>query len=213
MSIFSSLIVLLETFSHKVPLELFTLVGSIIEEVVAPIPSPFVMALAGSLAGAQGQPLWYLGFLSLFGALGKTLGAWVLYIIADKLEDIVIVKIGKFVGVTHKEIENIGKRLNGGWRDNVFLLIARAIPVIPSAPISIACGIIKINRKTFLTSTFIGTYIRNMLYLYLGYAGLGNYKQITSGFEGVESIGQFLLFGIVALIIALSYYKRKHHEK
>lgn len=209
MSFFDPFIASLESLTKVIPLELFVLAGSFIEEVVAPIPSPFVMVLAGSLAGAQGHPFVYLLLLALLGAVGKTIGAWILYVVADKLEDVVIAKFGRFLGVTHKEIESIGKKLNGGWQDNVFLLIARAIPVLPSAPISIACGIIKINIKTYLTSTFAGTFLRNMMYLYLGYAGLDNYKHITEGFEGVESLGQIALFGVIAAVVGWAYYKRR----
>lgn len=209
MSFLDPLVVSLESLTKVVPLELFVIAGSFVEEVIAPIPSPFVMVLAGSLAGAQGHPLLYLLLLAFLGAIGKTAGAWILYVVADKLEDVVIAKFGRFLGVSHKEIESIGKKLNGGWQDNVFLFIARAMPIIPSAPISIACGIIKLNIKTYLTSTFAGTFLRNMMYLYLGYAGLDNYKQITEGFEGIESLGQIVLFAVIAAVVIWAYYKRR----
>lgn len=209
MKIFDTILSFLESQAMVVPLELFVTIGSFVEEVIAPIPSPVVMVLAGTLANTQNQPLWYLALLAIFGAFGKTLGAWVLYIIADKLEDIVIGKFGKFLGVTHKEVESIGKKLNGGWQDNVFLFITRAVPIIPSAPVSIACGAIKLNQKTFISSTFAGTYVRNLMYLYLGYAGFGNYKEISQGLEGFESIGQLLLFIFIAIVIAWAYYKRR----
>lgn len=209
MKIFDTILRFLESQATVVPLELFATIASFVEEIVAPIPSPIVMVLAGTLAQAQNQQLWYLAWLSLFGAFGKTLGALVLYIIVDKLEDIFTTKFGKFLGVTHKDVENIGRRLHGGWQDNVFLFIVRAIPIIPSAPISIACGAIKLNQKTFISSTFAGTFFRNLMYLYLGYAGLGNYREISQELEGFESIGQLVLFILVAIVIGWAYYKRK----
>ena len=204
----------LTNLANTVPLEIFVAVGSVVEEIIAPIPSPLVMVLAGSLAHAQNQSIMLLVMLAVIGAVGKTFGAWFLYLVADRLEDIVIGRFGKFLGVSHKQIEGIGNKLNGGWQDNVFLFIARALPIIPSAPISLACGVIKINLRTYLTSTFLGTLVRNMLYLYLGYAGFNNYKQVTSDFENIESIGQIGLFVVIALIVGIAYLKRhKHHSE
>jgi membrane protein DedA with SNARE-associated domain len=201
-----------ESFATKMPLELFVLLGSFIEEVIAPIPSPFIMTLSGSIAKAQDQAIFYLILLSFFGAIGKTLGAWVLYIIADKAEDVIVGKYGKFFGVTHKEIESIGRRFNKGLRDDVFLFLARAIPIIPSAPVSVVCGLIKLNIRTYLLSTFLGTSVRNMLYLYVGYVGLSSYESVLGGLDSVESIVQIVIgVGIVG-IIGWAYYKRKKSQ-
>lgn len=199
----------IESLARSMPLELFVILGALIEEIIAPIPSPVVMVLAGSLAHTQNYNLWYLLELAALGALGKTFGSWLIYLLADKLEDIVVGRFGKFIGVTHKEIESIGKKLDGSWKDNFFLFLARALPIIPSAPVSIACGAIKLNLKTFITSTYLGNLVRNLLYLYMGYAGFENYKQITNGLDGLESIGQIgLLLAVVGLVV-WAYWKRK----
>lgn len=213
MAIFDFLLVFLEKWAQVVPLEVFVVFGSFIEEIVAPIPSPLVMILAGTISHVQNQSLIYLIFLALIGALGKTLGAWILYAVSDKLEDLLIGKLGKFIGVTHKEIESIGSKLDGGWKDNVFIFLARAIPIMPSAPISVACGIIKLNIRTYLTSTFLGIFVRNLVYLYFGYLGFKNYKQTIEGFDGLESIVQIGLFGALAFAIAWIYFKRKKGKK
>jgi membrane protein DedA with SNARE-associated domain len=202
----------LTNLAATVPLEIFVAVGSVVEEIIAPIPSPLVMVLAGSLAHAQNHSWLIIILLALIGAVGKTFGAWFLYVVADRLEDVVIGKLGKFMGVSHTQIEGIGKRFNGGWQDNVFLFIARALPIVPSAPVSLACGVIKINLRTYLSSTFLGTIVRNMLYLYLGYTGFSNYKQITADFENIESIGQILVFVVLAGILGFAYLKRQKHE-
>lgn len=203
----------IEKLSEVIPVELFVLIGSLIEEIVAPIPSPFVMTLAGSLAKLQGQGWIYILWLSALGAVGKTAGAWVLYIVADKLEDLFAGKVGKLLGFSHKELEDIGKRLNGGWKDNVVLFVLRALPIMPSAPVSLACGVIKINMRTYISSTFFGTMVRNLLYLYLGYAGVSNYKNIIDGFEGVESIIQIVIFLTIGIVIGLVYLQRHRSKK
>src|SRR5690606_32340582 len=163
---------ILHQLAGVLPTEIFVAIGAFVEELVAPIPSPLVMTLGGSLAASQGKTLTYLGLLALLGAIGKTVGSWLIYLIADKAEDFVMNKIGKFVGVTHREVEIIGKHLNKGWRDDVILFLLRAVPIMPTAPVSIVCGLIKLNLRTYLTSTFFGTLVRNVFYLYLGYTSV-----------------------------------------
>lgn len=208
MQIFNQIVLYLEQSALVMPLELFIFVGSFIEEVIAPIPSPFILTLSGTIAAAKSLPLIALPYLALIGALGKTLGAWVLYYITDKLEDVILSKYGKFFGVTHKSVENIGKKFGKGWKDFFILLGLRSLPVVPSAPVSIVCGLIKINIKTYLTASFIGTFIRNSLFLYFGYAGVSSYQHVVSGLSDIESKVQMGLFVVVMGFIAYSYYKR-----
>lgn len=208
MQIFDQAAKYLEQWALVMPLEGFLFVGSFIEEVIAPIPSPFVLTLSGSIAAAKHMPLLALLYLALIGALGKTLGAWVLYFITDKLEDLILTKYGKFFGVSHKSVEVIGKKFGKGWKDFFILLGLRSLPVVPSAPVSIVCGLIKIELKMYLIASFLGTFIRNLLFLYFGYAGLSSYEHIVQGLDNVESIVQLVLFGLVFGLIAYSYYKR-----
>lgn len=208
MSVFKDAVVYIEGLAEYIPLELYTAVASFIEEVIAPIPSPFVMTSAGSIAQAQGQTVLFLLWIAFIGAIGKTLGAYVLYFIADKGEDVIIKKYGRFFGVSHREIESIGKHFKGGWRDDLVLAGLRALPVIPSAPISIVSGVIKVNQRTYITSTFIGTIIRNLLFLYFGYAGLASYESVVNGLESVESLLQVGMATVLAIVIIWIYWKR-----
>mgnify|MGYP000514461053 CR=1 FL=1 len=204
MSLFENLSNQLVTLANQVPLEFFTFAGAFIEELIAPIPSPIVMTLAGTLAEAQNKPFAFLFVLALVGAIGKIIGSYILYVISDKLEDIVVGKFGRFFGLTHKEIEKLGKHFNGGPRDDIIIFLLRAIPIVPTAPVSIICGVIKVKLRTYLVSSFLGTLVRNMFYLYLGYAGLATYETVISQFESVEKIVTvtlgLLLIGGIGLI-------------
>src|SRR3990172_1386506 len=100
---------LLIRFYEIFPLEVFVLVGSFIEEVIAPIPSPFVMTSAGAIASTLIKGVLYLVALALLGAVGKVAGAWVLYVVSDKAEDFILSsKVGKWIGFSHKEVESLG---------------------------------------------------------------------------------------------------------
>lgn len=208
MSLFAGAEALLVSYAQKVPLEMFIFSGAMIEEILAPIPSPLVMTLGGSIALAQNLMWIKLLWLALIGAIGKTIGSWIVYFVSDKAEDVVVNKFGRFLGVTHKEIENIGKYFYGDWRDDLIILIARALPIMPTAPVSIACGVIKVNPRSYLLGTFFGTYVRNMMYLWLGFAGLASFESIMSGLDTAESIVQMLMVALLLIILAIIYSRR-----
>lgn len=199
----------LHQMAQVMPLPLFTFVGAFIEEIIAPIPSPVVMTLAGSLAQSQGQVLYYLVWLALVGAIGKTIGSLILYIVIDKADNWFLAKFGKFLGISAKGVESIGKYFNKGWRDDLLLIVLRALPIIPTAPVSIGCGLIKLNLKTYLRGTFIGVLIRNLIYLYFGYTSVGALNSLNDGLDSMEKIGYglFALSAVAAIGIFIAYRK------
>lgn len=210
MSIVAQLTTQLEGLATAVPVEIFVSLGAFIEELIAPIPSPIVMTISGTIALAQQKPVAFLFYLALIGSIGKIIGSWLLYLISDKLEDVIVGKFGKFFGITHKEIESIGRHFNGSPRDDIIIFLARAIPIVPTAPVSIICGVIKVKMRTYLVSSFFGNLIRSLFYLYVGYGGLAGYEYIMEKMDSLESA----LTVTLALIIMGGgavwwYYKNK----
>lgn len=200
----------LANLAASTSVEAFVIIGSFVEEVLSPIPSPFVMALAGSIAFEQHQPLTALFLISLLGVVGKLAGASVLYLVSDTLEDLIVKRFGRFFGVTHESIQAIGKKFSGGWKDDITLTIIRSLPIIPSGPVSIACGVIKLPWRTFLIGTAIGTFIRNLFYLYLGYAGLAQSKALIGGVTSIESFVELgILLAVLGLIVWAYWQRRK----
>lgn len=199
----------LVAWAENVPLELFTFAGSFIEEVLAPIPSPIIMTVTGTIASTQGKMMWYLLVLSCIGAAGKTLGAILVYIVANKAENVLIARFGKYIGVTHEEIEALGKKLNGGWKDLWILLFLRALPIMSSAVVSVCCGFVKIPMRVYLLATFVGTIIRDFFYLYVGFTGIAALQSLVQGFDSVESIIQALIAGSIIVVIGWLYWKRR----
>lgn len=202
----------LENLAARVPLEVFALLGSFIEELVAPIPSPIIMTMAGTIAGAQGRPLFYLLVVAVISSVAKTGAGVLLYVVADKSLDFLISRFGKFLGISHDEIEKIGAYISHSWKDDVVLFLLRSIPVMPSSPISITCGAIKINFKTFLWATFFGSIIRSMFYLYLGYSGLDAARSLLEGMDSLETLFKVLFVAVLGGAVLWGYYKRQRGE-
>lgn len=185
-------------YATTVPLPWFVFVGSFLEEIISPIPSALIMGTAGSLALLDGNTFWYLFLLAFVGDLGKLIGAWFYYFLGDKLEDIFVKPMTKYFGIKHEDIENIGKRFSGHhWKDGGILFLIRLIPPFPTTPVSLACGIIKMDVKVFLLATYAGNFIKDIAYLYIGYAGFASLHSIWHRIHRVK-------FGVdiaVALVI------------
>ncbi len=195
------------------PLELASFLGGFVEEVIAPIPSPFVMAAVGSAAFAQSRGWIALMGMALAGSAGKTLGAWIIYFIADKLEDVIVGKFGRFFGVSHKEVEQVGKYFNGTRKDGLILFVLRALPIVPSSPVSAVSGILKINMRAYIFATFAGNFFRNLVYIYLGYSGVSAYQSLLHGFDNMESAVQIIIFLSLVGFTGWFYYKRRQKTK
>ncbi len=171
------------------------------------------MTIAGTMAAAQSSPIWYLLIIAVIAATGKTLASIILYIIADKGEDIVLGKVGRYIGVTHQQVEAFGSRFSGRARDYVTLFLIRSAPIIPSAPISLICGLLSIPKKLYIITTFLGTIVRDFAYLYIGYAGIQTAEVIIEGVEGASSVVTIIMaISAVALLGWILYRKyRKPH--
>lgn len=201
-------------FATTVPLPLFVFVGSFLEEVISPIPSALVMGTAGSLALIDGNTLWYLFLLAFVGNFGKTLGAWLYYFIGDKLEDILVKPMTKYLGVNHTDIENIGKRFTGHhWKDGGMLFLIRMIPPFPTMPVSLACGIIKMNTKVFLIATYAGNFFKDLIYLYIGYAGLASFRLMWHRTNKVKLEVDIIVFFVIVAFLLFLFLRQGRGKK
>ncbi len=200
----------LEGLANSVPLEVFVLVGGIVEEIIAPIPSPIITTLAGSLAAAQGYTWPMLFVLNGIACITKTMGACVFYVVGDKLEDAVVPRYGKYLGVTHAEVEQFGKRFGKGKKDAILLMLLRSIPMMPSLPVSLACGIVRLPFRTFLVTTYVGFYLRELFFIILGYTGIAAAGGLLKGINSLEGVMNVALaLGVFALVGWLYWRRRK----
>lgn len=201
---FSYLETMLISFSNILSVPWFVFIASIVEEVVAPIPSPTVMVIAASVASVQSYTIQGLLILACIGAVGKTLGAIVVYAIAYHAEDFVLNKFGKFFSVTSTEIERFGLKIGTGFRGYLMLTFFRALPIIPSSLVSVGSGVLKVPLNIFIVSAFFGTIFRDGFYLYVGYVGTDSLRSFVAQSTHLETVIQY--GGIAFALAGITYF-------
>jgi len=164
--------------------------ASVIEEVVAPIPSALVMALSGFLFVSGPINVWNI--LSLIflvavpAAFGVTLGSLFIYGVAWWGRKAALLKWGKWIGLSWNDIEVLKARLEKSKKDEKTIILARVIPIIPSVAISALCGFIQMRPFKYIRLTFLGMFIRAIILASLGWQ-VGNvyyrYVELISRFE------------------------------
>lgn len=178
------------------PIEIFVLVGSFLEETLSPIPSFVVLLPAGILAHQQSLGIAYLLVLACLAALGRLAGALILYALANKLEAALLGKNRRFFGISHSSITATSTHLEKTKHAGTVLFLMNALPIFPTAVLSITCGFIKIPLKMFVIATAFGSVVNAFLYMLAAYTGW----QVIGHIENLELATQLL---VVVLLIGM----------
>lgn len=190
------------------PLGVF--IGSVVEEIIAPIPSTLVIMGTSFiiLKGATISPetLFLLfGNIVLPAAIGVTIGSIVIYAFAYFLGREFVVRWGKYLGVSWDSIEKAQSRFEESRSDEILLFLVRAFPIIPSIAINVFCGFIRYELKKFIIITFLGTLVRASILGIIGWQFGSFYQSISTEISNIEEIGLSIV--IMALIIYVVYKK------
>lgn len=193
----------------QVPLPAYVFIGEVIEELISPIPSQAILITAGSIAKTQGLPVVELVLLAILASLAKTATTFLYYILADKMEDQLMPRFGKYIGISHEQVEAIGKRLDrGGMKEVISLVLIRCLPILPSAPVSAICGLLKLSKKNFLLATFIGNVVRGGLVLLAGYLGPNVLRAFLNGQLNLTTLAIAVVLALIIGFFAWGYHKR-----
>lgn len=167
-----------------------------VENVFPPIPSEFIMPLAGFMV-IEGK--FSLVGIIVAGTLGSVLGALPLYYLGKKLGEERLKRFadrhGKWLTLSCEDIDKAQK-----WFDRhgaLTVLFCRLIPGIRSF-ISIPAGINRMNMLSFLFYTTLGSAVWTSLLAYAGYFLGSNFREI----EEYLDIVTYVVFGsIIALYL------------
>jgi membrane protein DedA with SNARE-associated domain len=147
-----------------------------IESACIPLPSELIMPYAGamtdagvaaSLSATYGVtlPVFNLFIAAIAGAIGCNVGSELAYWVGAKGGRPAILKYGRFLLVSKKEIE-----LADRWfeqRGEIIIFVARLLPVIRTF-IAFPAGVARMNRTKFHVYTFVGSVPWCLMLAYVG---------------------------------------------
>jgi len=187
--------------------------GSILEQIVTPIPSSVVVLgasffLMKGVAMSAGSLQTMFFNISIPAALGVTLGSLLYYGISYKIGIPFVERAGKYLGVSVEDLEGVEKRVKESRYENLFLFTARCVPVIPSIAISLFCGLIRYNPRNYVLITFFGAMVQASILGIIGWQ-FGNFYLTIS--ERLSFIDNIIL--VILVLVVVIFVLKKRSEK
>lgn len=193
------------------------LLATLAEEIIAPIPSPFIPLSAGFLMFPSSERLiqilpGVLWRIALPVTVGIGIGSSLVYMIGWWGGKPMVERFRRFLGFSWGDVERVEARLLSGPRDEVILFLLRILPIIPGVAISALCGIVRYPFRTYLVFTLAGTFVRATI---LGITGWWVGEAYTLYAERISAFEKPLLIGVilvVALLVLRAAWSRLRHR-
>jgi membrane protein DedA with SNARE-associated domain len=168
----------------------------LLESTIVPIPSEVIIPPAAYLAHTQGQ-FSFIGVVAA-GTIGSWLGASLMYWAARLLGYPIIVRFGRYVGLSAAKIEMAEKWCTRYGPPGVFL--SRLLPVIRHL-IGIPTGLLRMDFRRYALATLLGSLLWCSVLAWLGTA-VGQHPELLAG-----SLHRFFALVLaVGVVLAALYY-------
>lgn len=171
-----------------------------LESACIPIPSEAIMPFAGFVVSEGKMTLWGI---TIVGALGNLVGSWIAYFVGLKGGRPILEKYGKYILISHNELERADKWFERYGHEAVF--IGRLLPGIRTF-ISLPAGIAEMDFKKFTIYTLAGSLPWAFALGYIGVMLGPHWDSIKDYFHILDII---VVIGIIVGIIYLIYHYRK----
>lgn len=197
--------IILDIINHFGYLGVFLLIT--IENIFPPIPSELILTFGGFMTISSNMNIW--GVI-LSATLGSVFGAIILYILgsvmnSERLEKLMNSKLAK---ILHLKKDDVKKADNWFAKyGNRAIFLCRFVPIVRSL-ISIPAGMSKMKMKGFLFFTTLGTFIWNVVLVYLGRLAGEGWEKVSTYFDFYTMISAVLLTSIVLLFCIVFIKKR-----
>jgi membrane protein DedA with SNARE-associated domain len=176
-----------------------------IESACIPFPSEIIMPLAGwFLVEAKGHGWEYLLLAAFYGALGNLIGSLVAYYAGLWGGRPFLVKYGRWVLITPKEIDLADRWFAKYGEITVFL--TRMMPVIRTF-ISVPAGIARMNVWRFSILSFLGALPWSFALAWVGYHLGENWEDISNYMRPVS-----IPIAIAVVVLAGFFVYRRIRE-
>lgn len=186
--------------------------ATLLEEIVAPIPSPIVPLAAGFFL--LPSDLSYVETIlrgafaiALPVAAGVGIGSSAVYALGYFGGKPIIERTARWTGIKWNDVERVETQLTRGRSDEIVLFTLRLLPIIPGVAISGLCGLVRYPFATFIGITLAGSFIRAFFLGLLGWQVGELYATYASQISHWEDY-LLVAFSIVALAAAYLFRAR-----
>ena len=182
-----------------------------IENIFPPIPSEVILTFGGFLTTYTTMNVW--GVIAA-ATMGSVAGAIILYIIgrilnAQRLARLFDSRLGKLLHLKKEDVRKAER-----WflkHGNKAVFFCRFVPIVRSL-ISIPAGVAKMQMFPFLSLTFIGTFIWNVVLVFLGRIA-GNTWETIAGYVDVYAMVALVVFVLIAIVAGAIFIKKRFLNK
>lgn len=172
-----------------------------LESTVIPIPSELIMPPAGYLVQQGKMDMW---MVILSGTFGSLFGAYVNYFAAHYLGRPLLLRYGRYVGVTEEKFLRVESFFLRHGEISTF--IGRLLPVVRSL-ISLPAGIAWMNHWRFSLYTLIGAGIWVTILTWIGYL-IGSNQELIMRYSHQALYG-VLAFTAIVLVIYVKFQPKR----
>lgn len=180
-----------------------------IENLFPPIPSEIILTFGGFMTTQSDITIW--GVI-LSATIGSVVGAVILYgvgrlLSADRLAKILDGKVGKILRFKKEDVFKACDWFNK--KGKLSVLLCRCVPIVRSL-ISIPAGMAKMEFGIFTLFTAVGSFIWNIVLVYLGTFAGEYYMSIVESIDIYQTITLVVLglIGIAAVIWYIRFRKK-----
>jgi len=184
--------------------------ATIIEQVIAPIPSAWVQ-LGGGFFLINTENFWLalwkiILVVSIPSAIAVTTASFFIYYLSYFVGKPLVDRFGKFLGIKWHDIELLQQKFSGSRKDDLLLFFLRTLPAVPTVAVDIFCGVVRYPIKTYLLITLFGTLIRATIFGLIGWRVGSLYFAYA---EYISRVEKYLLLGVVIAAIVFVVVRTK----
>jgi len=176
----------------------------VVEGILTPIPSEFIIPFAGYLAW-QGE--MNLVAVILVGTAGAAIGNTVAYFIGYRVGRPLISRYGKYILLGEKDLA-LAERWFAKYGD-VGVLLGHAVPGVRSF-ISFPAGIGRMRLGRFVLFSSVGALIWTSVLAVAGYVLLEEWRELATTAENVDI---YAAIAGIAIVMAYVYWRGRRNGK
>ncbi|MGX8709616.1 MAG: DedA family protein [bacterium] len=182
-----------------------------VENIFPPIPSEVILTFSGFMTTVTDLKIWGV---VLSATIGSVLGAVVLYSVGrlmspQRLERLLGGKLGRVLHLKREDVHHAGAWFARRGKFTVFF--CRFIPVVRSL-ISIPAGMAKMRMGMFLLLTALGTFLWNVVLVYLG-AFFGASWETVVRYVDTYSLAAIAVVAVSLVVFCAWYFFRRSKRR